>query len=70
MALQQASALLQDDRSGTVSRLEQLDLNLGQLAVDQWVPVTLAAKGAQGELAFDLKGRPSSSWRPMPAAAS
>ncbi|HHQ4659392.1 TPA: AsmA family protein, partial [Aeromonas hydrophila] len=49
--LQQASALLQDDRSGTVSRLEQLDLNLGQLAVDQWVPVTLAAKGAQGELA-------------------
>ncbi|WP_330541394.1 AsmA family protein [Aeromonas hydrophila] len=54
--LQQASALLQDDRSGTVSRLEQLDLNLGQLAVDQWVPVTLAAKGAQGELAFDLKG--------------
>lgn len=54
--LQQASALLQDDRSGTVSLLEQLDLNLGQLAVDQWVPVTLAAKGAQGELAFDLKG--------------
>lgn len=55
--LQQASALLQDDRNGTVSRLEQLDLNLGQLAVDQWVPVTLAAKGAQGELAFDLKGQ-------------
>ncbi|HDC4323675.1 AsmA family protein [Aeromonas hydrophila] len=54
--LQQASALLQDDRNGTVSRLEQLDLNLGQLAVDQWVPVTLAAKGAQGELAFDLNG--------------
>ena len=54
--LQQASALVQDDRNGTVSRLEQLDLNLGQLAVDQWVPVTLAAKGAQGELAFDLKG--------------
>lgn len=54
--LQQASALLQDDRNGTISRLEQLDLNLGQLAVDQWVPVTLAAKGAQGELAFDLKG--------------
>lgn len=56
LELQQASALLQDDRNGTVSRLEQLDLNLGQLAVDQWVPVTLAAKGAQGELAFDLKG--------------
>nr|WP_233462671.1 AsmA family protein [Aeromonas caviae] len=54
--LQQASALVQDDRNGTVSRLEQLDLNLGQLAVDQWVPVTLAAKGAQGDLAFDLKG--------------
>ncbi|WP_426697268.1 AsmA family protein [Aeromonas hydrophila] len=55
--LQQASALLQDDRNGTVSRLEQLDLNLGQLVVDQWVPVTLAAKGALGELAFDLKGQ-------------
>lgn len=56
IALVDASALVRDDRSGTVSRLEQLDLNLGQLAVDQWVPVTLAAKGAQGELAFDLKG--------------
>ncbi|WP_324042135.1 AsmA family protein [Aeromonas caviae] len=55
--LQQASALVQDDRNGTASRLEQLDLNLGQLAVDQWVPVTLAAKGAQGDLAFDLKGQ-------------
>ncbi|MBL0527228.1 AsmA family protein [Aeromonas hydrophila] len=55
--LQQASALLQDDRNGTVSRLEQLDLNLGQLVVDQWVPVTLAAKGAQGELVFELKGQ-------------
>ena len=51
VVLQQASALVQDDRNGTVSRLEQLDLNLGQLAVDQWVPVTLAAQGAQGELA-------------------
>ncbi|MDX7827571.1 AsmA family protein [Aeromonas caviae] len=56
IALVDASALVRDDRNGTVSRLEQLDLNLGQLAVDQWVPVTLAAKGAQGELAFDLKG--------------
>ncbi|MGY3896635.1 AsmA family protein [Aeromonas enterica] len=57
VVLEQASALLQDDRSGTVSRLEQLDLNLGQLAVDQWVPVTLAARGARGELAFDIKGQ-------------
>ncbi len=57
IALVDASALVRDDRNGTVSRLEQLDLNLGQLAVDQWVPVTLAAKGAQGELAFDLKGQ-------------
>ena len=42
--LQQASALLQDDRNGTVSRLEQLDLNLGQLVVDQCVPVTLRSE--------------------------
>ncbi|MDX7768490.1 AsmA family protein [Aeromonas caviae] len=54
--LQQASALLQDDRNGTVSRLDRLDLDLGQLTPGEWVPVTLAAKGAQGELAFDLKG--------------
>lgn len=57
VVLERASALLQDDRSGTVSRLEQLDLNLGQLAVDQWVPVTLAARGARGGLAFDIKGQ-------------
>lgn len=54
--LQQASALLQDDRNGTVSRLDRLDLDLGQLTPGEWVPVTLAAKGAQGELAFELKG--------------
>ena len=28
VVLEQASALLQDDRDGTISRLEQLDLNL------------------------------------------
>ncbi|MBL0578458.1 AsmA family protein [Aeromonas caviae] len=55
--LQQASALVQDDRNGTVSRLDRLDLDLGQLTPGEWVPVTLAAKGAQGDLAFDLKGQ-------------
>ena len=55
--LQQASALVRDDRSGTVSRLDRLDLDLGQLTPGEWVPVTLAAKGAQGDLAFDLKGQ-------------
>ncbi|MBL0652862.1 AsmA family protein [Aeromonas caviae] len=57
IALVDASALLQDDRSGTVSRLDRLDLDLGQLTPGEWVPVTLAAKGAQGDLAFDLKGQ-------------
>lgn len=56
IALVDASALVRDDRSGTVSRLDRLDLDLGQLTPGEWVPVTLAAKGAQGELAFDLKG--------------
>ena len=52
-----ASALVRDDRNGTVSRLDRLDLDLGQLTPGEWVPVTLAAKGAQGDLAFDLKGQ-------------
>ncbi|VFB09154.1 asmA protein [Aeromonas salmonicida] len=56
VVLEQASALVQDDRNGTLSRLDQLDLALGQLTPGQWVPVTLAAKGAQGKLAFDIKG--------------
>lgn len=56
IALVDASALVRDDRSGTVSRLDRLDLDLGQLTPGEWVPVTLAAKGAQGELAFELKG--------------
>ncbi|MGS3182245.1 AsmA family protein [Aeromonas taiwanensis] len=57
IALLEASALVRDDRSGAVSRLDRLDLDLGQLTPGEWVPVTLAAKGAQGDLAFDLKGQ-------------
>lgn len=57
IALVDASALVRDDRSGTVSRLDRLDLDLGQLTPGEWVPVTLAAKGAQGDLAFELKGQ-------------
>ncbi|MFM5240662.1 AsmA family protein [Aeromonas media] len=57
VALVEASALVRDDRSGVVSRLDRLDLDLGQLIPGEWVPVTLAAKGAQGERAFDLKGQ-------------
>lgn len=56
IALVDASALVRDDRSGAVSRLDRLDLDLGQLTPGEWVPVTLVAKGAQGDLAFDLKG--------------
>ena len=56
VALVEASAVLRDDRSGIVSRLDRLDLDLGQLTPGEWVPVTLAAKGAQGDLGFDLKG--------------
>lgn len=57
VALVEASALVRDDRSGAVSRLDRLDLDLGQLIPGAWVPVTLAARGAQGERAFDLKGQ-------------
>lgn len=57
VALVEASALVRDDRSGAVSRLDRLDLDLGQLTPGGWVPVTLAAKGARGELTFDLKGQ-------------
>lgn len=57
VVLSQASALVQDDRSGRSLRLERLDLDLGQLATDQWVPVTLAAKGSADKLAFELEGQ-------------
>lgn len=57
VALFQASALVQDDRSGTSLRLDRLDLDMGQLATGQWVPVTLAAKGSTDKLAFDVKGQ-------------
>jgi AsmA protein len=57
VALSQASALVQDDRSGTSLRLERLDLDMGQLATGQWVPVVLAAKGSADKLAFDIKGQ-------------
>ncbi|MGL6337130.1 AsmA family protein [Aeromonas jandaei] len=57
VALSQASALVQDDRSGTSLRLDRLDLDMGQLATGQWVPMTLAAKGSADKLAFDVKGQ-------------
>lgn len=57
VALSQASALVRDDRSGTSLRLSHLDLDLGQLATGQWVPVILAAKGSVDKLAFDVKGQ-------------
>ncbi|WP_421301586.1 AsmA family protein [Aeromonas veronii] len=57
VALSKASALVQDDRSGTSLRLDRLDLDMGQLATDQWVPVTLAAKGSADKLAFNVKGQ-------------
>ncbi|MFM5617891.1 AsmA family protein [Aeromonas veronii] len=57
VALSQASALVQDDRSGTSLRLDRLDLDMGQLATGQWVPVMLAAKGSADKLAFDVKGQ-------------
>ncbi|MEM0556820.1 MULTISPECIES: AsmA family protein [Aeromonas] len=57
VALSQASALVQDDRSGTSLRLDRLDLDMGPLATEQWVPVTLAAKGSADKLAFDVKGQ-------------
>lgn len=57
VALSQASALVQDDRTGTSLRLDRLDLDMRQLATDQWVPVTLAAKGSADKLAFDVKGQ-------------
>ncbi|WOE65775.1 AsmA family protein [Aeromonas allosaccharophila] len=57
VALSQASALVQDDRSGTSLRLDRFDLDMGQLATGQWVPVTLAAKGSADKLVFDVKGQ-------------
>ncbi|MGU5685912.1 AsmA family protein [Aeromonas allosaccharophila] len=57
IALSQASALVQDDRSGTSLRLDRLDLDMGQLVTGQWVPVTLAAKGSADKLVFDVKGQ-------------
>ncbi|MGU5682398.1 AsmA family protein [Aeromonas allosaccharophila] len=57
VALSQASALVQDDRSGTSLRLDRLDLDMGQLVTGQWVPVTLAAKGSADKLVFDVKGQ-------------
>ncbi|PJG59043.1 AsmA family protein [Aeromonas cavernicola] len=57
VVLAQASAVLRDDRSGRQFQLAQLDLELGQLAAGQWVPITVVAKGTQGPLGFDLSGK-------------
>lgn len=56
ISLNQASALVLDDRSGSRLHLARLDLALGELSLDTWVPISFALEGEQQGLKLAAKG--------------
>jgi AsmA protein len=56
ISLNQASALVLDDRSGSRLQLARLDLALGELRLDTWVPISFALEGEQQGLKLAAKG--------------
>ena len=56
ISLNQASALVLDDRNGSRFQLARLDLVLGELKRDSWVPISFALEGEQAGLNVAAKG--------------
>ncbi|WP_429083283.1 AsmA family protein [Aeromonas bivalvium] len=56
LSLTQASALVIDDRNGSRLQLTRLDLSLGELKPDSWVPMTFSLNGEHQGLTLAAKG--------------
>ncbi|MGB6189918.1 MAG: AsmA family protein [Aeromonas molluscorum] len=56
ISLNQASVLVLDDRNGSRFQLARLDLVLGELKRDSWVPISFALEGEQAGLNVAAKG--------------
>lgn len=56
VTLTDASITVRDDKSKTLSQISALNLNLGKLETEIWVPVNFDIKGKQNEDAFFAKG--------------
>ncbi|MGE6108411.1 AsmA family protein [Aeromonas sobria] len=57
LSLTQASALVIDDRDGSHLQLTHLDLSLGELKPDSWVPMTFSLSGEHQGLTLAAKGQ-------------
>lgn len=57
LSLTQASALVIDDRNGSRLQLTRLDLSLGELKPDSWVPMTFSLNGEHQGLILAAKGQ-------------
>ncbi len=51
-----ASATVRDDKAGTVSEISTLNLNVGKLETDLWVPIEFNVEGKQNAMAFTARG--------------
>lgn len=56
ITLEQASALLLDERSGQRIEIESLNLEIGALAPHSWLPITLELSGRDDAQRFTLQG--------------
>ncbi|MGY3926123.1 AsmA family protein [Aeromonas simiae] len=56
ITLEQASALLLDERSGQRLEIESLNLEIGALAPHSWLPITLELSGRDDAQRFTLQG--------------
>lgn len=56
ISLEQASALLLDERSGQRLEIESLNLEIGALAPHSWLPITLELSGRDDTQRFTLQG--------------
>lgn len=64
--LEQASALLIDERSNRRLQLAKLDLSIGALEPESWTPITLALEGSDEQGRFSLSGQAELKLAPEP----
>lgn len=64
--LEQASALLIDERSNRRLQLAKLDLSIGSLEPESWTPITLSLEGSDEQGRFSLSGQAELKLAPEP----
>ncbi len=51
-----ASAVVRNDKAGSLLKVNKADLTIGEMAIGQWVPVKFAIDGTQNQMSFSASG--------------